>query len=116
MIDPQNRLVTSLPLGQLWNSEGEFQHARRLGFLGRQAIAQLLRDGPVLFVVADVGLPLGWIEPGDCYEYWKSEVRPHLAEPDAAIDLTAFPSGYAYIARSWTLGVPPPVVVLEKHH
>jgi hypothetical protein len=116
MIDHRNRLVTRLPLEQLWSEEGELRHARCLGLLDRQGIAQLLRDGAVRFAIADVGLPLTWIGPGDCFEYWKREVKPHLAEPGASIDLTAFPSGYAYIARSWTLGVPPTVVVLEKHH
>jgi hypothetical protein len=73
---------------------------RRRGLSG-QDIARLLRERQVEFAVADVGRPLLWIDPRDCYAFWKGEVRPHLAEPDSRIILDSFSSGYCYVASEW---------------
>jgi hypothetical protein len=109
-------LVTGLPLSELWHSAGTTLHTR-LKPLATEDIAELLRAGVVEFVVADLDKPLIWIAPTDCFEFWKAEVKPHLAAPDSRMSLEAFPGGYAYFASSWSrTDFGGPIVLLERHH
>jgi hypothetical protein len=109
------RVVTSTPLSDLWDENGPVL-AARLRWLSAPELAGLLRAGPVRLVVAEVGSPLEWVPPGDCYGFWKSEVQPHLADPDARAELDRFESGYCYFASEWGPTAGPPVVLLETHH
>jgi hypothetical protein len=104
-----------MPLGQLWNDDGELA-ATRSRDLNREAIRELLARGSVQFVVADVGRGLRWIRPAERFEFWKNEVAGHLAD-GGRIDLDSFPSGLAYTASEWA-GSPDgiPIVLLEAHH
>lgn len=80
-------------------------------------IRRLLRDSPVQFVVAETGKVLDWITVKDCFDYWKEEVKPHLATPAARVLLSEFPGGYCYFASRWGGGdESTPIIVLEKHH
>ena len=88
-------LITKLPLARLTTSSGE---ARRIGNLDADAIRDLLRAGPVRFVLADVGAPLRWTPEKECFDLWKNDVRPHLADPSRPAQLDHFPGGYAYFA------------------
>jgi hypothetical protein len=116
MIEAARRLVTRLPLTELWTTSANLVTARCVGTLSKEALSQLLKEGPVLFVVADVGHRPIWISIDECYSFWKEEVKPHLADADGGIVLESFPGHYAYIARQWTADLPHPVVVLEKLH
>jgi hypothetical protein len=107
--------VTHLPLRELWRDNGLLSGARGR-WLTNDAITKLLRSGRVQFVVADVGVPLQWIQLQDCYRFWKDEVKPHLAGHARAI-LDQFPGNYCYFAFQWdTAGDEMLIVVLEKHH
>ena len=68
--------------------------------------------------MADVGLPLRWIDEGECYAFWKGEASLHLVEPDAweaGIALRELRDEYGYIASEW-LAAGQCVVLLEKLH
>jgi hypothetical protein len=115
-VNPNSKLVTRIPLQELWRTGGIAVGPRRRT-LNAQDIAQLLREGQIEFAVADVGRPLLWIDAHDCYDFWKADVRAHLAEPASRLILDSFPGGYCYIASEWedaALGTS--VVLLEKHH
>jgi len=58
-MDPAQRIVTQMPLSDLWKDAGLI-NAHRHGRVGRDDISKLLRDGST-FVVADLGHPLRWI-------------------------------------------------------
>jgi hypothetical protein len=75
-VDPAKRIVTRLPLTELWNSAG-IVDARRVGDIGKADIVRLLQDGSSL-VVAEVGQPLLWIADEDRFAYWKAEISCHL--------------------------------------
>jgi hypothetical protein len=110
-----DRVVTVMPLEVLWTDDGELP-AKRGRILSREAIRDLLRTGPVRFVIANVGRPLRWISAEDRFEFWKADVVPHLAEADR-IYLEEFPGGLAYVASEWlTAQSEPPIVLLEVHH
>ena len=115
-MDVSLKVVTRLPLQELWQDNG-FTTTARSRSLTREDINSLLRIGPVQFVVADVGTPLRWIELGDCYEFWKAEAKPHLATVGSSATLKDFPEMYCYFASLWDSGdTVGPIVALEKHH
>jgi hypothetical protein len=93
----------------------------RRGEVGREQIAAHLRGGRVRFVVADVGMgsPLRWIPPGEIYQFWKDEVKPHLVEPEAAergFRLEEWPGEYCYVATEWGDEDQGIVIRLETYH
>ena len=113
-MDPKLRIVTRLPLEELWRETGVVT-ASRGRFLTKDDIAALLRNGLVQFVVADLGNSLQWIGLQDCYPFWKNEVKPHIAGERAVLE--EFPGEYCYFAWKWdTATEAAPIVVLEKSH
>ena len=114
-METAQRIVTQIPLAELWNSSGPLD-ASRGEYLGEVDIVQLLRDGSRL-VVAEVGLPLRWISEDDCFVFWKTEVKCRLVAPDAdGFCLDDYPGSYCYVAAMWKCASTAPVIVLEKHH
>ena len=104
--------ITRLPLEQLPGIE-----AHRERVLSKEAVRNILRHGPVEFIVAEVGRPLRHVEVDKCYEFWKSEAEVHVvADPDAGFRLEEFPGEYAYVASEWSGQGRTPIVLLEKHH
>lgn len=115
-MDPAKRVVTHIPLTELWTKEGRVD-AVRGGPLGEAEIAALLRDTPSTFVVASPGEPLRWVAVRDRYDFWKTEVKCRLVARDAtSFRLEDFPGSYCYVATEWRTDSGPHVIVLEKHH
>jgi hypothetical protein len=114
-MDPAQRVVTCIPLAELWNCDGPVG-ARRLGPIDEQDIVRLLRDEHASFVVADIGCQLTWVPPANRFTSWKGEVKARLAAPNATRPLDEYPNGYCYFATLWRLDDGRPVIVLEKHH
>ena len=112
---PSERVVIARPMGELWDERGPVL-AGRTRDLPADDIRQLLRLGPLRFVVADVGLRPRWLREESCFAFWKSEVQPRLAEPDVPARLDDFPGGYCYFASEWSPDVGSPIVVLEMMH
>lgn len=114
---PDQRIVVSLPLSELWDERGPVA-ATRGRRLGREEIAGLLTAATIQFVVANGGEPLRWISIGDRFTFWKKEVKPRVVP--AASDrfhLGDYPGEYCYLATEWTRPVAgPTVVLLECHH
>jgi hypothetical protein len=108
------KIVTRLPLVELSNNSGQVIAEIR-GDLVATDIVNLLRFGPVQFVIANVGDPLRWIPLTDCFCFWKSEVRPHLAN-SSNVTLDEFPDEYCYFAQEWSTDSGPPIVVLSMSH
>jgi hypothetical protein len=117
-MDPAARIVTTLPLAQIWDARGTMLAARRTRELGSDDVKELLRSRPNLkLIVADVGSGLKLIEPTARFTFWKDELAPHLAEPSSdALEITQFPGSYFYIASEWSLPDGEAIVVAEKHH
>lgn len=109
-----SRIVTRLPLGELWDDAGHVVAERQRDLVAAD-IAGLLRLGPVRFVVADIGHPLRWVPIADCFRFWKDEVKSRVGDP-AGSSLDDFPGGYSYFAAEWVPADGPPVVLLESCH
>ena len=104
-----------LPLQELWRDDGFLTTARDQS-LSEEGVRKLLASGPVQFVVVDVGTAPRWIPANECFNFWKTEVKPRLASKERAF-LHEFPGGYCYFASQWNGGeLAAPIVVLEKHH
>jgi hypothetical protein len=114
-MDPRERIVTFTPVQVLWTDDGELS-ADRGRWLDREAICELLRRGPVRFVVANVGDRLRWVPLAERFEFWKGHAAVHLSDKER-IHLDDFPDGMAYVASEWlAVGNEPPIVLLEVHH
>ncbi|MBX9623909.1 MAG: hypothetical protein K2X82_08840 [Gemmataceae bacterium] len=116
-LPPSQWAVLQLPLDELWDDSGPLPLTRRRA-VGRAEIADLLRAGPVRFVVADLASGLTWVPAAGGYRFWKDEVKAHLVEPadaGAGFRLEDDPGGYCYLAAEWSDGSAS-VVVLETHH
>ena len=112
---PELRQVSQMPLAALWNADGVIA-AKKVRELGLTEIVSMLRTGRVRFVVADIGHHLQWVSSENCYDFWKSEVKMHLAQPDAKIYLEDFPGEYCYFASEWKPDVGEPIILLAKCH
>ena len=109
------RVITRLPLQQLWRDDGSVSDGREAS-LSAPEIKELLGAGPVHFVVADVGFPPAWTPARESYRFWKNDVQPHLVEPDAPVSPEDWPGEYVYFASRWGDDAGVPIIVLEKHH
>jgi hypothetical protein len=115
-MDPRLRVVTQIPLQELWRIDGPVFGPREK-WLSVDEIRELLREGAVEFVIADTGLPLKWVSLSDCHEFWKTEVRPHFADPHAVARIEDFPNGYFYSPSQWREpNSATSIVLLERHH
>ena len=114
-MDSTLRIVTHLPIPELWDAHGVVQ-AQRDRYLVEKDLIALLRQGPVQFIVADVGHQLQWIPSESCFAFWKAEVKGHVLDPDDTRPLEHFPDGVAYTASAWCPADVCPVVLLETHH
>jgi hypothetical protein len=114
-MDPSKKIVTRVPLDELWTDEGPVQ-AMRSGPLGEREIAVLLGDTRSTFVVASVGSPLRWVEARDRYDYWKKELKLRLVAPDAQnFRPEEFPGSYCYLASQWLMDDGSCLVLFEQH-
>lgn len=112
------RVVTQLPLTELWNAQ-EILPLERKRVVGLKQVTALLRSGRVSFVLAGCGEPLRWIPTEDCYRYWKEDLKQHLVEPDAAekgFRPEDWPGQYCFVATEWGEIDGETVVLLEVHH
>jgi sugar lactone lactonase YvrE len=111
----RERIVTKIPLESIWTDEEQVE-ASRERYLTVTDLTDMLRIHPVEFFVADVGAPLKRIPVDKCYEFWKSEVKPHLLNAHGKIDRSKLPDEYGYLASEWSGQIEVPIVLLEKIH
>jgi hypothetical protein len=103
-----------MPLTELWDDGGTLT-GERVRNLDHADLVELLRSGPVQFLVADPGVKLRWIPIPQRYEFWKT-VQLQIADPMKPIYLKQFPSETAYTASEWLGRTGERLILLEKHH
>ena len=113
-LKPDQRIVTKTPLTELWDDNGTLS-GKRIRNLAQTDLVELLRSGPVQFLVADAGLKLRWIPTRQPFEFWKT-VRPQIAYPEKPIYREQFPNEIAYLASEWRGRTGECLILLEKHH
>lgn len=113
-MDIARKIITRLPLEELWNEKGTLNARRVSSCLNAADVIVMLKVGAT-FVVADVGRPPYWIDPAYRFEFWKTEVKPRLADFGQAF-LDQYPGGYCYFASKWHLADELALIVVERHH
>ena len=108
-------VVTKIPLDSIWLDEGGIS-AKRIRYLNQEAVRDIIAQHPIVFVVADIGEKLEVIAAAQCYSFWKSEVKHHLADPSVTIHLDHYLGGYAYLASEWVRTNSARLILLEKLH
>lgn len=111
------RVVAQLPLEEVWDERGSVTRDW-VRDLDSRDVQALLREGPVHFVIADIGHPLSWVPPERRFYFWKDETRAHLIEPDLVrrgVRLDGLPDGYGFVASEWRWA-DGAVVLLSKWH
>ncbi len=91
----------------------------RVGDLSATAIADLLRDLTKVprFVVVDPGVPPYWVPVEHIHDFWKSELKPRVADPALGRwHREDFPGEYFYRASEWRTGSGGIVVLLDRYH
>ena len=97
---PEQRIVTKLPLAELWDDSGTL-HDARVRHLDQ--------------TLANCGAKLNWIPMQERFEFWKT-FRPQIADPMKPIQLDQFPNETAYTASEWRGSTGECLILLEKHH
>ena len=113
-VDPKLRIVTRLPLDELWTDEGPLE-ASRGAALDAAQVVEYLREGAD-GVVANIGEPLRWLRGAELYDWWKREAKPRLLDPEAPWSLDELPDERGWLATAWTLADSTPALVFEQHH
>lgn len=106
--------ILQLPLERLWRDDARVDAVRGRR-LARDDVRELLRRGPVQFVIANVGHEPRWIPLNECFDFWKRDAAAHVADSDR-FSLDEFPASLAYVASEWLEANSSPIVVLEAHH
>lgn len=106
-------IINRLPLSEL---PPPLTAAKRLRDLATADVRELLRAGRVRFAVAMMLSPFRVVPEHECYEFWKSEVQPHLvSDPDEGAVLDNFPGSYCYFGSEWSDGGSPIVLLSGAH-
>jgi hypothetical protein len=99
VVDPQQRIVGSTPLSAIWNCDGDLD-AKRIRDVGADDIKSMLQQGPVQFVVANVGSPLDWIQPDLSLDFWRQIAKRRIVSADAdGFSLTIILMGIVTVPR-----------------
>lgn len=110
------RIVSRMPLQELWDTEGLIA-ATRVRDVSSADIRGLLQLSHVRFVVADIGYQLEWIPVQECFQFWKTDVKEHVADANSGSQLEGFPQNYFYFASEWRSAKDDlPILLLERHH
>lgn len=114
-MDPTLRVVTALPVTELWDERGTVE-ASQARALGHADVRRHLRGGS-RGVIASVSRPLRWLEGLDLYDWWEHEARPRLVSPTIErIRLEDFPDERCWSATEWTLPDGSCVILFEEWH
>jgi hypothetical protein len=120
-MDPAKRIVTQLPLPEMWDARGPLPATRQRA-LAADEVAAFLVVNPLLpsarFVIADVGQPLHWLDLEAMLVFWREIARTRIVAPaEQGFRLEEFPGAFCYLASEWREeGTEAPIVVLEQYH
>ena len=104
-----------MPVDELWEGQ-KLVSKDKIRDIGSGDIVDLLRSGLVRFVVADIGKPFEWLPANKSFDFWKTEVKTHLAEPESKVFLEDFPDEYCYFASEWKYLNDERIILLSKMH
>jgi hypothetical protein len=114
-MNQEQKTISDMPVDELWEGQ-KLVSTDKVRDVGSSDIVDLLRSGLVRFVVADIGKPFDWIPTNKSFDFWKAEIKTHLAEPESKAFLEDFPNEYCYFASEWKSSNDERIILLSKMH
>jgi hypothetical protein len=120
-MDYRQRVVLQIPLQELWTERGPLQAVRQRR-LSQPDLAVAFGSGPMLaparLVVADVGLPLRWLDTAEVIPFWRKQAQGRIVDPATnGFRLEDFPGEFCFIASEWREpNSVAPIYLFEHHH
>lgn len=121
IMDHSKKIVTHIPLVEIWSPRGPLV-AKRIRYLDASDTATALARGkmlsPTRLAVADLGVPLHWLDPVEIPTFWENEARGRIVDPSAArFRLDEYPGEYCFTVSEWREPESSsPIYVFERHH
>ena len=106
------KIVDVSPLTHLSDNEGFRIEATRVKDFSQDEASKIIADSDL--IIADVGHPLRWLQNEEKFNFWKSEVKPHLYNPSKRY-LEEYRGEYFYFAFLWVSGSRK-IIQLQKVH
>jgi hypothetical protein len=111
----EQRIVTTIPLEQLW-TEAEILSHERQEYLNEQEAQDLLQNGNVSILLASCGLKLIWITPPEALAKFKREIKGHIVNNPDSIVLQDYEDEWCYLASLWNNTLEERILLLETYH
>jgi hypothetical protein len=113
---PWLRIVTRMPLDQLWTQRGITRHLRGAALGAAEVESRLRASQDYELVEARMGSQLRWYPRGH-YGFWKEKARRQTAEPGNVRSLDDFLDSRCYFISEWhDAGTGHGVLLFEEHH
>jgi hypothetical protein len=116
-VEPDKRIVTRMPLVELWTHEGAPFPATRVRWLVSSEAHDLVKQRPDLdLVVARGGERIQWLYGDEKWTFWKEELKGRIADPEGPIYREDFEDELYYLVSEWAApGIERPILLAEKH-
>jgi len=111
----EQKIISRLPPEELWAGQ-RLLSTIKVPDLNAVEITDLLRSEIARFAVAAIGKLLEWIPNNETYDFWRNEVKAHLAGPESKAVLEDFPDNYCYFASEWKSYDGDTIILLSKAH
>lgn len=95
-MDLSYKIVDKIPLDGLWR-ENTLLGAKRIKHLNQKEVSEILKNGPIRFVIANVGDKLIWTDLSESYKIYKTEIKDFIVSDIDKIDLDTLTHGFGYV-------------------
>ena len=109
------RIVTKIPLDELWNDSAMLAYERQ-EYLTERQVQDLVFKGDIAVAEASCGLKLSWVSPNSALEFFKKKVKGHIVDDTDRIILTDYEDEWCYLASVWVDANGQKVILLETYH
>jgi hypothetical protein len=109
------RIVTKIPLDELWNDSAMLTYERQ-EYLTERQVQELVSKGEIAVAEASCGLKLSWVSPNSTLEFFKKQVKGHVVNDPDRIILADFEDEWCYLASLWGDAEGRKVILLETYH
>jgi len=109
------RIVTNLPIDELWTDSAILEYERK-EYLTERQVQEIILQGKIAVVEASCGLKLSWVSPDQTLDFFKSKVKGHVADDPKIISLADFESNWCYLPSKWVNLDGQEVILLETYH
>jgi hypothetical protein len=111
----EQRIVTKIPLEELWTESAILSYHRQQ-YLTESQVLHLLLDGNIAISEASCGLKLSWIASENALEFFKKQIKGHIANDPNRIILEEYEDDWCYLASEWVDAQGKKVILLETYH